>query len=292
MELSGFTNANLDVQKLASLKLFDDVVLPAPDSDVMKKVTFMDRLYSGEITRMNKSFFPSDMNFEFDSPIKCDVLFAEMLRIASERGMSAKVLRGNWGFDSKMNPGTAYMYRAIYVMDKNSPLLSLVPITKKDAKIDVYEFEKMKLALKNIRENKKVVSKVDLSEEVRAHVKELENIIFAYNYIFYTQKKLQDDTKQLVLLSKTNPIVKSLLSQGDIKMINSIEENFKPVQPKQEMLLESELPPHRTVFEKTATELKLEKQKVAEEIAQNQTKKSEIQEKLKQKKYQQRIMKS
>ena len=196
---------------------------------MIKNPGFIDRLVNKEIIYMKKDRFPGDINFDVESNVKPQILFAELLRLAKPKHIPFLEVSLAWGFDVRELPNTAYLLRAIYFWDPNSPVINALPrinTTRKTKLQEAYEAEKIRLAIKEIQITGKVSGPKHNFDfySIKDHIQELSDIFFAYHVAKFELTGLKRGIRQALLNSEKNPTVHAILAEAKVpELVSNVE---------------------------------------------------------------------
>lgn len=219
---NNFINANISVQKLLSLDALKDIVLPSGESALMiKNPSFVDKIVNNEVIVMMTPNFPKNIDFDLDINLKPQILFSELLRIASVKKQSMLGISQQWGFDIKELPDTAYLLRAIYTWDRESPIIKALPIKTQQRQTAIqkkFEEERLRLLVSELQTKGTTLKQKSAFDftEIKDHIVSLQNIFVTYHLAKYELASLKSGMDQAIKMAETNPAVRALLMEANV----------------------------------------------------------------------------
>lgn len=223
-----FINANVSLESLLNLDSLKGLVLPAADSALLlKNPSFVDSLVNNEVIVMKESELPTNIDFDIAMNIKGQILFSELIRIAAAKNQPLLSMAHRWGFDIKELPDNAYLLKAIYISDKNSPIIKALPIKSKNAPTALqkkFEDERLRLLVKELQTKGTTLKQKSAFDftEIKDHIVSLQNIFVTYHLAKYEFASLKSGMDTALKLADTNPTVRSLLMEANVpKLISS-----------------------------------------------------------------------
>lgn len=224
---NNFINANVSLEKLLNLNALKNIVVPASDSALMlKNPSFIDKIVKEEIIVMMISDFPNNIDFDLDINLKPQILFSELLRIASVKNQSMLGISQRWGFDIKELPDTAYLLRAIYTWDKESPIIKALPIKTHHRQTSLqrrFEEERLQLLVSELQTKGTTLKQKSAFDftGIKDHIVFLQNIFVTYHLAKYEIASLKSGMEQAIKMAETNPAVRALLKEANVPRLIS-----------------------------------------------------------------------
>lgn len=205
--------------------------LPANGSSLLSHkvlgVQYLNNLAYNKCIRINKTDLPQDIEFAEDPGVKPSVAFAELLRIGLAHGKKVNDIATEWGFDSKALPDAGYLLKAVYIWDKESPLIRALPRTAPELNADMTEFEaqKMDALIENLRKGAKIKKdKGTMDKQILdQHVPELQSIFMSYTVGKFEKALFADQTREVIMSSQNNPYVAQIMRETGLDKLARVE---------------------------------------------------------------------